>query len=101
MINAFLISSEKIELDENIPIFKNIDEFLNNMESEYYIISNTKLNNDFIKKAILHYKYLNKNYGIIEGENKFKIEMTNTYTNVLFNKKTNDLNKEYYDIYYI
>ena len=97
----FLISSEKIELDEDIPIFNNIDEFLNNMGSEDYIISNTELNNDFIKKAILHYKYLNKNYGITEGENKFKIEMTNTHTNVLFNKKTNDLNKEYYDIYYI
>ena len=96
-----IISSEELKLNDEILVYNNIDEFLNNIESEYYIIADDKLNKNFIKKAILHYKYLNKNYGIVEGENKFKIEIINNYTNVLFNKKINDLNKEYFDIYYI
>ena len=96
-----LISSEKLEMDDNVSVLSDITEFLANIETQYFIIADDSLENDFIKKAILHFKYLNKNYGILSGKNKFKIETADTYANVLFDRKINDLNRESFDIYYI
>lgn len=97
-----LICDEELNLEnDDIQIYNSLDEFLANITSEYYIIADGELENGFIKKAMLHYKYLNKNYGIKLNRNEFKIDMTSDYANVLFNKKINDLNKECFDIYYI
>ena len=96
-----MISNEKLEMNDNASVFSDISEFLANIGTQYFIIADDSLENDFIKKAILHFKYLNKNYGILSGKNKFKIEIVNNYTNVLFDRKINDLNRESFDIYYI
>ena len=54
-----------------------------------------------VEKAILQYKYLDKNYGIRKGEKKFTLDKTSENENILFNKKINVLNKKYNEIYYI
>ena len=95
------VNFEKLEINDNASVFSDISEFLANIGTQYFIIADDSLENDFIKKAILHFKYLNKNYGILSGKNKFKIEIVNNYTNVLFDRKINDLNRESFDIYYI
>lgn len=97
-----LISDDDLNMkDDDILIYKSMDEFIVNLTTEYYIIADKDLDNGFIKKALLHYKYLNKNYGIKQNRHEFKIDMVSDYANVLFNRKMNDLNKEYFDIYYI
>ncbi|MCR5026562.1 MAG: hypothetical protein K6A34_03875 [Methanobrevibacter sp.] len=97
-----LISDNEITLEKsNVFVYDSIPEFLENISTEYYIIANDELDNTFIKKAILHYKYLSKNNGIKQNKNEFKINMSKDYINVLFNKKINNLNKEYFDVYYI
>ncbi|ADZ09159.1 hypothetical protein Metbo_0910 [Methanobacterium lacus] len=50
----------------------------------YFIFSDTNLKSDFIKKAVLHYKYIETKYGIVEGTN-FRFEKSNTTQNTLFN----------------
>lgn len=97
-----LISDSELDLNkDDILVYNNINEFLNNISTEYYIIANNELDSVFVKKAILHFKYLNKNYGIKQDENKFIIDSVNSYINILFNKKINNLNIEYFDVYYI
>jgi hypothetical protein len=72
-----------------------------NIETEYYILANKNLKVTFIKKAILHYEYLNKNYGIKEGKEKFKLGCESDIENIVFNKKVSNLNKKFHDVYYI
>ncbi len=94
-----LISNSK--LNEDIEIYQNINEAVDNLKSKYYIVADTALDDDFIKNAILHYKYLNKNYGIKKGKNKFRLDITNDNLNVLFNRKMNNANNSCFDIYII
>ncbi|MCQ2960738.1 MAG: hypothetical protein MJ235_00155 [archaeon] len=56
-------------------------ELKDNINSEYWIISKDFIEPDFIKKAILHYKYLNKHYAICKGEDKFILGMEKDYEN--------------------
>lgn len=96
-----LVLIGKKNLNTNYETYKDINSALNKVESEFYIIANSSLDDDFIEKAILHYKYLDKNFGIKSGENKFTIDKTDENENILFNKKINVLNKKYNEIYYI
>ena len=81
--------------------YTDINTALADIKSEFYIIANESLDIDFIEKAILHYKYLDKNYGIKSGVNKFTLDTTSENENILFNKKINVLNNEYNEIFYI
>ena len=56
--------------------YTDINTALADIKSEFYIIANESLDIDFIEKAILHYKYLDKNYGIKSGVNKFTLDTT-------------------------
>ncbi|MDL2246064.1 hypothetical protein LJB96_00445 [Methanobrevibacter sp. OttesenSCG-928-K11] len=107
-----LILEDELDIDNiknKYPLIKMIytktdeykEDISKNIESEYYIIANNNLNTSFIKKAILHFEYLNKNYGIKEGEEKFKLGCESDIENIVFNKKTSNLNKKFYDVYYI
>lgn len=58
--------------------------------SEYWIICNEPLDSDFIEKAILHYKYLNKNYSICKGDNKFTLGIEGDYENKLIPRERLD-----------
>ena len=40
---------------------------------------------DFVKKAFLHYKYLNLNYGILQHREKYVLSTTMKYKNIIFN----------------
>ena len=89
------------DLNTEYETYSDINTALADIKSEFYIIANDSLDDDFIEKAILHYKYLDKNYGIKSGANKFTLDTTSENENILFNKKINVLNNEYNKIYYI
>lgn len=52
-----------------------------NVDSEYWIIANDSIESDFIKKAILHYKYLNKHYAVCNGDNRFTLGIEDNLEN--------------------
>lgn len=53
-------------------------------DTPYFVFADTKMEMDFIKKAILHYSYIDKSYGITFGDKKFKFDKFNNAKNVLF-----------------
>lgn len=57
-------------------------------EDDYFIIRNlhNDMNSQFVEKALLHYKYLNKKYLIGENGNKYTLKTTKQYENMLFSK---------------
>ncbi len=75
------------------------------VDSEYWIISNDFLEFDFIKKAILHYEYLNKNYAVCEGKDKFTLGIEKDYENKVITRKRLDYldiaTETEVDVYYI
>jgi FtsZ-binding cell division protein ZapB len=110
----FVLDNSSLKLEElkgKYPQIDNIyykndeytDKLINEITTEYFIITKNKIKTDFIKKAILHYSYLDKHYGIKENESKFNLALTNDFTDILFNRKMlNSLNKNNsFDIYYI
>jgi hypothetical protein len=46
-------------------------------------------------------EYLDKNYGIKSGDEKFTLDTTTETENILFNKRINIFNEKYNEIYYI
>lgn len=81
------------------------EELKDNIDSEYWIISHKLLEQDFIKNAILHYKYLNRNYAVCKGESKFTLGMEKDYENKVIPRERLDyLNGNddvEVDVYYI
>lgn len=79
----------KDEKDEKIQII-NQDDLMNLADSfdedDYFIIRDLKkdINQKFVDKAVLHYKYLNKDYLIEENANKYILNTTTKYENRLF-----------------
>lgn len=63
-----------------------INTLKNEIDSEYWILADDLIDYDFIKKAILHYQYLNKRIAIgCDGE-IFKITQEKSVENKLFNR---------------
>lgn len=55
-------------------------------DNDFFIFADVSVNKDFIKKSLLHYQYLSKNFGIRFDEyDKFMFSTTNTLDNVIFN----------------
>lgn len=56
-------------------------------DNDYFIFRdlNEKINEDFLKKALLHYQYLDNTTGIIENDEKYVFNKTHEYSNILFN----------------
>ena len=72
---------------------------LNDITVTYKIDNLNKLD-EFIKKAILHYQYLNKRVCICQGENKFSLGIEENIENKIINKL--NLNHDgQFDVYYI
>lgn len=71
-----------------------------NVGSEYFCLLTECIDKDFIKKAILHYQYLNKKVCISQGENKFSLGIEENIENKIINKL--NLNHDgQFDVYYI
>lgn len=87
-------SYNNTELVESLPKYPNITiKFVNTEELEeitnnspYFIFADKNLKPDFIKKAVLHYMYIETKYGIVEGTN-FRFEKSTTTMNTLFNNQ--------------
>lgn len=101
------VESDISELNSNPDvdsIFSSTEEIYKNMDTEYWIVTDGEISNDFIKKAILHYQYLNKRIAICSGSSKFSLGIENDIENKIFNK----INKDYLkdkkpdiEVYYI
>lgn len=80
-----------------------INKLKNDINSEFWILLRDKTDPDFIKKAILHYQYLNKRISICEGEDKFSLDRVDGVENKLINKINVDYltNSQKIDVYYI
>lgn len=80
-----------------------MDKLKKDMDSEFWILLDKEIEPDFIKKAILHYQYLNKRFSICEGEKKFTLNSVDGVENKLINKINIDYidNLEKIDVYYI
>ncbi len=74
------------------------------IKTQYFILIDGNIDSDFIKKAILHYQYLNKRVSICEGDDKFKLGIESTIENKVISKanrkylKASDIE---IDVYYI
>ena len=89
------IKSQYPQIDE---VCSDFDDF--NINSEYFCILTEDIDRDFIKKAILHYQYLNKRVCICQGENKFSLGIEENIENKIINKI--NLNHDgQFDVYYI
>lgn len=80
-----------------------LDKLKNDIHSEFWILLDKKIDSDFIKKAMLHYQYLNKKISICEGENKFSLNTVEGIENKLINKTNVEYltNPQKIDVYYI
>ena len=56
------------------------------IKTQYFILIDGNVDSSFIKKAILHYQYLNKRVSICEGDDKFKLGIENTIENKIISK---------------
>ena len=99
----------KLITDENNLFLSNavLEDDLKSVEFKdnyYFSFADLDLNPDFIKKALLHFQYVNNNVGIMVcAEDKYVFNKSNNSDNVVFNGSVfndvicgNDL-----DIYYI
>ena len=67
-------------------IYDDINILKNDIDSEYWIVVDGTVGSDFIKKAILHYQYLNKRMAIGCCGEIFKISQEKAIENKLFNR---------------
>lgn len=68
-------------------VYKNLKQIKKNMKTEFWMICDTGIDDNFIKYAILHYQYLPKRISIKSGKNKFKLTVESNFENKLINKK--------------
>ena len=79
---------DKIYIEKDGDYKKNIKK---DIKTDYWIIISDALEDDFIKKAILHYQYLNRKVSICKGEEKFKLGLKDNIENMLITKERLDL----------
>ena len=84
------ISNLKDKYSQIDEIYEDYQKLRDEMDTEYWIIADEHLESDFIKKAILHYQYLNKRVGIGDEANRFEIAVENNIENKLFNRINRD-----------
>jgi hypothetical protein len=66
--------------------YNDIDEVKIPNNTSYFILANTKLEKDFIEKAVLHFSYIAPEFGIERGD-KFNFKYSDKTENVLFENK--------------
>jgi FkbM family methyltransferase len=62
------------------------DEMIDNL-TKYFIFADSKLETELIDKGILHFSYIEKEYGIALGKNDFTFDIYSKTNNVLFHKE--------------
>lgn len=77
---------ENIYFEDSDDYKKEIKEYIEGNNIEYWIVIDKDIDDDFIKKAILHYQYLNKRVSIVQGINKFELGLKNDIENIIINK---------------
>lgn len=76
--------------EENVVLLnnRNMKEYFKNFSEDDYVLfrdMNRKIDKEFIKKAILHYQYLDKDTNISENNKKYIFSYKKGYENILFN----------------
>ncbi len=57
------------------------------IKSEFWIICDMRIDDDFIKHAMLHYQYINRRFSIFQSDDKFKLSVENDILNKVISKK--------------
>ena len=76
--------------DENIALinYLNLNNYFKTFTEEDYVLfkdMKKKLDKEFVKKAVLHYQYLDKDNNIAENIKKYTFSYVKRYENILFN----------------
>ena len=75
-------------------------------DEDYFCFANLNLNSNFIKEALLHFKYIDNNIGIKkDNDEKFQFDKVSNVENVIFNstnfKKAISNDENSFDVYLI
>lgn len=88
MIPLNFIGNLETDVEYEMIIEEELNEFILDLnDDEYICFVNYNFNHDFIKKALLHFKYIPKDFGIFktdEYSNKFTFDILNDIYNVVF-----------------
>ncbi|WP_406533734.1 glycosyltransferase, partial [Methanobrevibacter sp.] len=68
-------------------VYTNMNQIKNDIETEFWMICDLGIDENFIRYAILHYQYLNKLVSIKPGNSKFKLTIEDSIENKLINKR--------------
>ena len=109
ILKIFFENNENIEeLNEKFPdvdgFYLDKNKLMGEVNGEFWILADEKIESDFVKNAILHYQYLNKRVSIKKGSDKFTLDIDDSIENKIINK----INLDYLsrddndiDVYYI
>ena len=102
-----IVENEDIEsISEKYPEIDSIHAKINDLkiDTEYWIVVEDDIEPEFIKKAILHYQYLDNNISITKGREKFTLNVENNAENKVIHKSNfNIINQSdiKLEVYYI
>ena len=68
-------------------VYTSINQIKNDIETEFWMICDLSIDENFIRYAILHYQYLNKMVSIKHGNASFKLIVEDSIENKLINKR--------------
>lgn len=81
-----------------------LNQIKGNLKTEFWMLADEYVPGDFVKKAMLHYKYLNRKVSIAHGEEKFILDIEKAVENKVIHRSNidfiDDKEKEI-DVYYI
>lgn len=104
---------DKIDVKHDVIIEEELQDFIDNLnDDEYVCFVNSDIEQDFVKKALLHFKYLPKTFGISSTDeylNKYTFSNLNDIHNVIFSNvnlkkifnSNNGDNLNNFEVYYI
>jgi len=67
-------------------VYKNVKQIKKDIKTEFWMICDLNIENDFIAHAMLHYQYINKRISIKSDKNKFRLSIDEDFENRLINK---------------
>ena len=95
---------DKYPVIDSVYVNGDMESVKKDIDTEYWIIADCDMEPDFIKKAILHYQYLNKKVAIAEGSDKFSLDVCRSVENKIIHRcNANYLtkNEAEIEVYYI
>ena len=90
-LERYLQLCKKEKYDAIDGIYPSLDKLKKDISTQYIILIDGAIDNDFIRKAILHYQYLDKDIAIAEGSDKFSLSAEKGIENKVIPLRNHDL----------